>query len=171
MIRSALRLAPLLGAVALALPAAGCAAPQDDASAESASTQDQGLTAAQTRAAIEASVGPLFVEPCGTNRGLTKRQVPRALRARFKADLAALKTKLVGNNDLDDRFIDDYRVYAVYTSRSQRTLAGYALRVSSADGSSFVGIVAGYSPSGARLFAVEDFAQDDQDIEEPIDCR
>jgi hypothetical protein len=164
------RIALLVTSVALVFANVGCGASSGDAEPEAAVAQDQSLTTAQTRKVIEASVGPLFVDPCGSNVALTKRQVPVALRATFKAELAALKARFVADG-VDARFIDDYKVYAVYTSRARRTLAGYALRVSVADGSSFSGLVAGYSTRGTRLFELEDFAQDDQDIEEPIDCR
>ena len=144
--------------------AAGCAAPSDAPAESVAETSEQGLTNVQISTSIEKAF--TFFE--GPNEELATEMrsatLPRAVRIAVARERRAIFAKL-GENGLTSSDVEHMNVYAVYTSKTKRTLAGYALWVHANNGSMGQAFLVGFNSRAAVVTEKEDWYQDDQDWE------
>ena len=142
------------------VPAAmGCsAAPDAETADETESSADELKTSPKTAIlhAVEIFDGPKAT----LTRNVTKRLPGGALKAALESALVDAQAKATGESD--PRYLDS-GVWAVYSSKSRKTVVGYAAWALLDDGSAITAAFIGLDLTGKRVVTKEDWSQNDGD--------
>jgi hypothetical protein len=159
-----LRNAMILAALVLTPCLGGCAASQADGEDTAVETSQQDLS----HQSISAAVNRAFSFFEGPKAELTiemrSATLPRGLRTKVAAARRGIFAKL-SEGGYSSNDVEHMNVYAVYTTASKRTLAGYALWVHANNGSSGAAYLVAFDSRGATVVEKDDWYQDDQDWE------
>jgi hypothetical protein len=154
----------LVAALALATFSVGCAAPTASEEETVAEASEQSLT----NASIATSIDNAFEFFDGPKSSLTiemrSATLPRAVRSAVTRERRAVFAKMAEEGATSSDIIH-MNVYAVYTTPSKRTLAGYALWMHANTGSMGTAYLVGFNSRAAVVLQKNDSYQDDQDWE------
>jgi hypothetical protein len=154
----------LAAALALAVASVGCAAPTASEEEAVAETSEQGLTNASIATSIDNAFE--FFDGPKAERTIEMRSatLPRAVRSAVARERRAVFAKMAEEGAYAADIIH-MNVYAVYTTPSKRTLAGYALWMHANTGSMGTAYLVGFNSRAAVVLQKNDLYQDDQDWE------
>jgi len=162
-----MKLETTIFAVALVLApafAAGCAAPSAAPEESVAETSEQGLTNVQIASSIEKAFTFFEGPKAELTTEMRSATLPRGVRSAVARERRKIFATL-GESGLTSNDVEHMNVYAVYTTSSKRTLAGYALWVHANDGSQGQAYLVGFNSRAAVVTEKDDWYQDDQDWE------
>jgi hypothetical protein len=159
------RNALILTALVVAPFVVGCSGSPSSEQEETVEATSQDLT----HVAISASVNRAFTFFEGPKAELTiemrSATLPRIVRSEVAKARRGIYAQLGEEHGMTSSDVDHMNVYAVYTSTTKRTLAGYALWVHANNGSSGAAYLVAFDSRGAKVVEKNDWYQDDQDWE------